>query len=84
MRQKLKHPSSLIFRIKLEFIVKNMNSSKAWVQMREQTHRLRTASAVSDGIPLALPELSVSKKNYGRGRRFHKACYPVCISSLKS
>ena len=43
-----------------------MNSSEAWEQMREQTHR---ASTGSDGLPLALPELSGFEKIDGRGKK---------------
>lgn len=46
-----------------------MNSSESWEQMREQAYRLRRKSTGSDGLPLALPELSGFEKIDGRGEK---------------
>lgn len=50
----------------------------------ENRHRMSRASIVSDGLPLALPELSGSEKINERGKRFHKVCYPFTFSFQKS
>lgn len=43
-----------------------MNSSEAWEQMREQTHR---ASTRNESLPLALPELSGYEKTDGKRKK---------------